>query len=140
MVANCNKFYFVHSGDECDTIASSNGISRANFNSFNPGINSICSNLIAGDNVCIGLVGSSVTTSQPPSATTGNGIATPSPTQGGLVGNCKTFAPVISGDSCISIETAYGISASQFLAWNKGINAGCTNLLAGNYVCVAVLG
>jgi hypothetical protein len=55
MATNCNKFHFVVSGDECGAIATSAGITLANFYSWNPAVGSTCATLDLGDYVCIGV-------------------------------------------------------------------------------------
>ncbi|KAH8812335.1 hypothetical protein F5884DRAFT_843633 [Xylogone sp. PMI_703] len=140
MVKNCNTFYLVKSGDQCATIASSHGISLANFDAWNPAINSDCTNLIAGDYVCVNIIGGTTTTAKPTTTTKGNGITTPTPTQSGMVSNCNSFYLVKSGDQCATIASSHGISLAQFLAYNKELNSGCTNLIAGDYYCVNIVG
>lgn len=56
----------------------------------------------------------------------------------GIVSNCKSFHKVQSGDSCYTIDQAAGITLDQFLLWNPTVNAGCSNLWLGYYVCVGV--
>ena len=58
------------------------------------------------------------------STTQGNGIATPSPTQPGMVKNCDHFHLVQSGQSCASI----------------GVNAQCSGMWANTHVCVRTIG
>lgn len=55
MATNCNKFHMVVSGDECGTIATSAGITLANFYLWNPAVGSTCATLDLGDYVCIGI-------------------------------------------------------------------------------------
>lgn len=42
------------------------------------------------------------------------------PTQSGIATNCNKFYDVVSGDNCGTVETAFGITHAQFLAWNVG--------------------
>lgn len=43
------------------------------------------------------------------------------PTQSGIAKNCNKFYDVVSGDNCGTVETAFGITHAQFLAWNVGV-------------------
>lgn len=93
MISNCNKFYLVKSGDRyvqytafacrhvtnnrrrCPDIASSNGISLANFYAWNPAVGSDCNFLIGSDYVCVGIIGGTTLTT---STKSGNGSEHPS--------------------------------------------------------------
>ena len=55
MAANCNKFHFVVSGDQCGTISTTAGITLANFYLWNPAVGSTCATLYLGNYVCIGV-------------------------------------------------------------------------------------
>ncbi|KAK0757408.1 hypothetical protein N5P37_010131 [Trichoderma harzianum] len=140
MIGSCNKFHLVVSGDSCPALASSNGITLANFYSWNPAVKSDCTSLIVGDYVCVGIVGG--TTIKPTSTTTkpGNGITTPTPTQTGMVSNCNSFYLVKSGDSCATVAAAKGISLDNFYKWNPAVGTGCSSLLVSYYVCVNIVG
>ena len=52
----CSK-YEVQGGDTCYSIASSNGISLLQLQTWNPTFNPSCSNLLAGATVCVGIPG-----------------------------------------------------------------------------------
>ncbi|KAH7369483.1 hypothetical protein B0T11DRAFT_338432 [Plectosphaerella cucumerina] len=142
MVADCNRFYFVQTDDGCDAIAARNGISPAQFHAWNPQIGTSCAGLWANVNVCIGVIGSTPTT-RPASVTTttaGNGIATPTPIQPGVVSNCNRFYLVKTDDGCDAIAARHGISPAQFHAWNPQIGTSCAGLWANVNVCVGVVG
>jgi LysM repeat protein len=81
----------------------------------------------------------STTDYTPPTTTKGNGVVTPTPTQTGMVGNCKTFYFVKSGDTCDSIVKKYGISVSNFKKWNTGVGSDCTGMWKDAYVCVGLI-
>ncbi|KAF3392823.1 LysM domain-containing protein [Penicillium rolfsii] len=146
LVANCDKFHEVASGDQCDTIEARYGITHNQFSSWNPYIDSGCSNLWLGYYVCVHVPGASSTTSQPAPAQTSSapptGSDVPSPTQPGIDANCDQYHKVVSGDQCGTIESEYGISHTDFTVWNPSINAivapGCSNLWLDYYVCVHV--
>jgi LysM repeat protein len=141
MVDNCNSFHMVVSDDTCASIASSAGISQTDFADYNPGVGSGCSSLWLGYYVCIGIIGETASKTTVASTTTaGNGIATPTPTQAGMVDNCNSFHMVDSGDSCQTIATAAGIALADFYSWNSGVGSGCSSLWLGYYVCTGVVG
>ncbi|KAH8703904.1 putative LysM domain protein [Talaromyces proteolyticus] len=137
LVSNCNNFYLVSSGDSCAAIESKFGISAQEFDSWNPSINSDCTNLFLGYYVCVGVPGATTTTTAATKTTTSSPHE---PTQSGLVSNCNNFYLVSSGDTCAAIESKFGISAQEFDSWNPSINSDCTNLFLGYYVCVGVPG
>lgn len=72
--------------------------------------------------------------------TTGNGIATPSPTQPEMVDNCNKFYFVKKGDNCADIASKSGISAADFMLWNPKVGSQCAGLWADTYACVGVIG
>lgn len=136
MVSNCNTFYLVQPNDECGTIASSHGISLANFYLWNPAVGSSCTYLDLGDYVCVNVIGGSTSTSVPTSTTPGNGIATPTPTQAGMWDSCSKWHLVASGDECGTIASAAGITLATFYAWNPAVGSSCKTLDVGYYVCI----
>ncbi|KAI1151806.1 hypothetical protein F4825DRAFT_451089 [Nemania diffusa] len=151
MVSNCDVFYFVQSGDGCQVIADKNGITLAQFTTWNPQVGgSSCSGLWASVYVCVSIIGhtptTTTTTTKPPTTTTtttsaGNGIATPTPTQPGMVPNCDAFYFVQSGDGCQAIADKNGITLTQFTTWNPQVGgSACTGLWASVYVCVSIIG
>ncbi|RYO83707.1 hypothetical protein DL766_008640 [Monosporascus sp. MC13-8B] len=93
-----------------------------------------CNGLWADAYVCVSIVGHI-----PTPVTTGNGIATPTPTQAGMVSNCKAFYKVVSGDICATITSKYKITSAQFIRWNPAAKSDCTGLWSNTYACVAVL-
>lgn len=122
---NCDAFYLVQSGDTCVAIASSNGITLAQFLEWNPNAGSSCTGLWASTYACISIIGVDRT---PTTTTTGNGITTPTPTQPSMVSNCDTFYYVVSGDTCASSASKSGISFLQLLEWNPSVGSSCTGL------------
>ncbi|TDZ67286.1 LysM domain-containing protein [Colletotrichum trifolii] len=144
LTKNCNKFYFVKSGDGCANIASNNGVALADFYSWNPAVGSTCGGLWANVYVCVGIIGGGggSVTSQPPATTTapGNGIATPTPIQEGMTATCNKFYFVKSGDGCATIASGNSIALSDFYSWNPAVGNTCGGLWANVYVCVGVIG
>lgn len=68
---------------------------------------------------CIGVGGSTSTPLSSSVPITTTQTATPAaPTQTGVVSGCRKFHTVQSGDTCPSIESDYGITATQFYQWN----------------------
>ncbi|KAI1130782.1 hypothetical protein F5Y10DRAFT_262725 [Nemania abortiva] len=128
-VSNCTATYTVRMGDDCNAIRDDFGdvFSLADFYSWNPEVNSLCSNLAIGQVVCVA-VGNS--TSAPP--------ACPVPVKPGLIGNCDDCYKVVSGDSCSAIFATNNITLTEFRAWNPDVNSGCTNLEVDYNYCVGV--
>ncbi|KAJ7062147.1 hypothetical protein C8F01DRAFT_986832 [Mycena amicta] len=50
----CGKLYVVVSGDSCAAIVQKQSVTQATITALNPWINSACSNLAVGQNVCVG--------------------------------------------------------------------------------------
>lgn len=65
---------------------------------------------------------------------------TPSgPTQPGTDSNCNKWYTVNAGDGCYSVETAFGITHTQFIVWNPAVSNDCTtNFWAGYSYCIGV--
>ncbi|OLN89002.1 LysM domain-containing protein-like protein 6 [Colletotrichum chlorophyti] len=139
MVSNCNKFYLAKSGDSCDKIASSGGITFAQLLAWNSGVKSDCTGLWANTNVCVGVIGQTTTPPKPTSTIKGNGVATPTPIQNGMVTNCRIFHFVKSGETCDVISKARGITVANFIKWNPAVGSNCGGLWANTYACVALI-
>lgn len=140
MSGDCQSFRLVKSGDGWASIASSAGIALEDFYSWNPDVGASCSSLWAGYYVCVGVRSPDSTSRATPTSThSGNGVATPTPVQPGMVQNCKSFRSVVSGDSCYDIAAAAGVSLNTFYAWNPAVGRDCGSLWVGYNVCIAVL-
>ncbi|KAK1624127.1 hypothetical protein BDP81DRAFT_398658 [Colletotrichum phormii] len=134
-----------HAEDSCFSIAAANGISEAQFLSWNPSVGANCGGMWAAAYVCVRTLDFVSPTTATPTTTTsptttktpGNGIETPQPTQPGMISNCDKFYFVKTDESCVtpaatchfgclvllvtscaSIAASQGISVAQFLAWN----------------------
>lgn len=143
LVKDCDAFYFVQAGDTCSTIASKNGISVAQFISWNPAARSDCSGLWAEVYACVSIIGhtpSKVMTAPATTTKASNGITTPTPVQDGIVKNCDEFYFVQSGDTCASISSKKGITLAQFMSWNPAAKSDCSGLWANTYACVSIIG
>jgi hypothetical protein len=66
-------------------------------------------------------------------------MTTPTPTQPGMVSNCKAFYLVKSGEICESVANVNGITIAQVETWNPGAESDCRFLLANAWACVGVL-
>ncbi|KAL7793737.1 hypothetical protein V8C37DRAFT_409504 [Trichoderma ceciliae] len=130
--SKCTKWVQQTGENYCADIAAANGVSLADFLKWN-NIAADCSNLIAGDYECVAVSGGSS------SATTTSSSKFPSPTQPGATSNCTKWVQQSGDNYCADIAAANGVSLSDFLAWNN-IKADCSNLIAGDYECVAVSG
>ena len=140
MTSNCDSFHLVSSTDTCVTIASSAGITLANFYSWNPGVGSGCDTLWLGYYVCTGVSDTTTTTTTSTTTTsTTTSVTTPLPTQSGMVSNCDAFYLVASGDTCTTVAQKKSVSVTDIIAWNPAVGTGCTNLWLGYYICVGVL-
>jgi len=141
MATNCNAFHLVVSGDECDVVAASAGVSLADFLLWNPAVGSACQFLGLGDFVCIDVIGVTPTTSVKPTTTSaGNGITTPNPFQAGMATNCNAFHLVVSGDECAVVAANAGISITNFISWNPAVGPSCSFLDLGDFVCIDIIG
>ncbi|CEL06011.1 hypothetical protein ASPCAL07123 [Aspergillus calidoustus] len=109
---NCDAFYLISSGDQCDSIASRHSITVDQLNSWNSEINDNCSNLWLGYYICVHVPGA--TTTQPPNPGPTEDPSTPTLQMPGIVENCQSFHLIESGDSCWSIYTEAGITLAQF--------------------------
>ncbi|KAL4758185.1 uncharacterized protein BDW70DRAFT_162863 [Aspergillus foveolatus] len=132
---NCDGFYQVSSSDSCDSIARANGISTTQFKEWSTAIDENCTNLWLDHYVCVHVPGAttSTTTSLSPELTSG-----PTPQMPGVVSNCKSYHLIADGDSCWSIYTAAGITLAQLRQWNTQLDASCSNLWLGYYICIGV--
>jgi LysM repeat protein len=92
-------------------------------------VGAACPDLDLNDYVCVGAPGATQTTTTTTTATSTTG--TP-----GTISTCKTYHLVVQGDYCALPEENYGITATQFNAWNPDVGTSCADLDLGEYVCV----
>jgi hypothetical protein len=148
LIDSCTNFYFAVANDNCEKIAKQYGtFSVADFIKWNPAVGASCGGLWAKTYYCVGIPGTATpkpsTTVQPSPTSSGNGIATPQPTQPGMVTNCDAFyfVPKNGGEGCQSIADKSGITLTQFLTWNPEVGGtSCNGLWASAYVCISVVG
>ncbi|KAI1198017.1 hypothetical protein F5X97DRAFT_300245 [Nemania serpens] len=128
-IANCTATYTIQPFDNCNKIVDDFGdvFTLDDFYSWNPQVNSFCSNLFPNQVVCVGL-------GEP----TGAPSACPVPVKPGLASNCDSCFKVLEGDSCPEVVSINNITLPELLAWNPDLNAGCTNLIIGYNYCVGV--
>lgn len=119
-VSNCNLYHTVVSGDSCDHIEITYGISFAQLYEWNPAIGSNCETLRVGYSICVAA------------------LSINAPTQHGIASDCNRYYTVVSGDSCDHIETMNGITFAQLYRWNPAIGSNCQTLGVGYSVCVRV--
>ncbi|OBT82153.1 hypothetical protein VE02_09821 [Pseudogymnoascus sp. 03VT05] len=124
IVAECDQFYKIAPGDQCDTIEVKFGINDSDFKN----------NLWLDYYVCVHIPGARTTAPGVPTPTNSG----PTPQMPGVVADCKTFYKVASGDGCDKIGTKYNVSLAQLRSWNTQIDATCTNLWLDYYICVGV--
>lgn len=122
----CTSYYTVVSGDSCSAIESKFSITIAQITTWNPEINSQCTNIQLGLAYC---VASSLT---PPTSGPPSNVA-----PGTITSGCTSYYTVVSGDSCSAIESKFSITLTQFTTWNPEINTQCTNIQLGLAYCVA---
>ncbi|KAI1367905.1 hypothetical protein F5Y08DRAFT_297281 [Xylaria arbuscula] len=127
--SNCTATYTIRLGDTCNAIRDdfNDVFTLADFYSWNPQVNSVCSNLALGEVVCVGINNS-----------TGTTPACPVPVKAGLIANCDDCYKVVEGDSCAAILAANDITLTELRAWNPDIDTGCANLEVGYNYCVGV--
>ncbi|KAL7628067.1 hypothetical protein AAE478_002263 [Parahypoxylon ruwenzoriense] len=126
---NCTATYTVVPGDRCIDIIAKLGstFTLAQFYEWNPQVNSYCTNLYPGQQVCVAIA----QTPPPPPACD-------APVAGGMVSNCAKCYKVVEGDYCLLVAGKNGISLGDFYAWNPSVDATCSNLQLGYNYCVGV--
>lgn len=125
-------------------IAAANSLSVQELLEWNTYINPECTNLQAGDEVCVAPPSPSPTTTFVASPTTlqKRGYATsivepPGPVPRGTTKNCGLYYEVKPGDFCDSIADRFSIDYQLFRDINPAIDPECTNLVPGLYYCVS---
>jgi LysM repeat protein len=125
------------------SIAIAQSQSFTQIESWNPILNSDCSNIVVGQLLCISPPGGTYTptTIAGVSATQIGPYATataapPGATPFGTTANCGAWYQVVSGDNCQQISLNQTITVSLFEEINPSINEGCTNLSPGLWYCI----
>ncbi|KAF2087338.1 carbohydrate-binding module family 50 protein, partial [Saccharata proteae CBS 121410] len=145
--SQCYTWYTVVSGDYCYKIEQQFSITFDQFRTWNPTIDSQCSNLQVGQSYCVNAssaapaapesASSTKTTSSSSTSTGASTVAPPGPTGSGTTTACQEWYTVVSGDYCYKIYTQYGITFAQFRDWNGNVDSQCSNLVVGNAYCVS---
>ncbi|KEY73173.1 hypothetical protein S7711_04139 [Stachybotrys chartarum IBT 7711] len=142
MVNNCDVFAFVETDQTCDDIARIHGITFTLLLRWNPSVGSTCGGLWANVWVCVSVIGHtpppSTTVAPPPTTTSGNGIQTPTPTQSGMIRNCRRFHFVQVDQSCQTLMSLYRVTLQNLVTWNPAVGSDCRGLWANTYACVGV--
>lgn len=145
----CYKWHLVVSGDTCDLLQNTLGVTMAQLVAWNPNLKTDCSNLILGDAYCVrgasvssttastatGTKATSSTSSTTKSAPLSTTKTSTAPTSTPTSTCAKTYA-VQSGDWCSKIWAQFGLSESDFRKLNPSLNASC-DLAIGQVLCVA---
>ncbi|KAK3395115.1 LysM domain-containing protein [Podospora didyma] len=132
LVSNCNGFYLVKAGDTCEKVAGTYLIALPDFYKWNPSIGAGCTNMWADYYVCVSVPGAT----HPSPSPSPTPIPGPQPQMPNIVSTCRRYYQVNAGDSCYAIQQANGITLDQIRRWNPEVNAGCTNLWLGYYICI----
>ncbi|KAJ1323424.1 peptidoglycan DL-endopeptidase LytF [Microdochium nivale] len=135
--------YMVQGGDTCISIANRFSTTFQQVVAWNPTINSYCTNLIAGHNICVGPPGGDATFTTVPGATATQTApyatttaARPTPVAVGTTPKCGKYYQVQLGDYCEIVALNQTVALPTFLAMNPQIDSSCGNLLSGFYYCV----
>ncbi|KAL4924009.1 uncharacterized protein BDV17DRAFT_295820 [Aspergillus undulatus] len=138
------ELHLVRSNDTCDSITGnlSRSVSTPTFQSWNPSINSKCSNLqaLVHQYVCISPPGSmSIPHDFPlvPAST-----AAPVPDDAVTTSNkkCGYWYTIQDGDGCESVASTFGIPVQDFYFLNPQLGTNCSSLWLGNSYCVQPVG
>ncbi|KAK0106890.1 hypothetical protein ONS95_003609 [Cadophora gregata] len=123
--AQCNNWYLVKPGDTCAAVVSKYSITLSNFYFWNPAVGTPCQSLWVDYYVCVGIPGSTP-------------IPGPQPQMPGISSKCNKWYLIKSGDTCVAVERATGLTLAQIRAWNPQLNSDCTNLWLDYYICTGV--
>ncbi|KAF9068410.1 hypothetical protein BDP27DRAFT_823732 [Rhodocollybia butyracea] len=108
--SSCQTIHTVVQGDNCQALAATFNITDAALLAANPSVDSTCSNLFVGEQLCI-----------PPA---------PTPP------SCQATYTVVSGDNCVAIAAKFNVSDASLLAANPQVDEFCDNLNVGEQLCI----
>jgi len=135
--------YTTQSNDTCVAISTAFNLTWTQVISYNPSINSRCTNLLSDVDICISPPGGvwNGTTVAGAIATQTAIYASATVTPPGSVGagtttSCGKYYQVQSGDYCELIALNNTITVALFEEINPSVDSGCTNLVVGLYYCV----
>ncbi|KAI1643213.1 uncharacterized protein F4817DRAFT_368736, partial [Daldinia loculata] len=142
---DCTFSVAVSAGDTCSSLASYWGITLAQFQSYNPGVD-CAKDLTVDTNYCIEWDDgrppptSTTTTSSTTTSTASTTPSGPSPTQTGIASNCNAYYKAVSGDTCQKIVEYFGnFTLTDFYNWNPAVGLDCSQLFLGFYYCVGTI-
>ncbi|KFY26805.1 hypothetical protein V493_03857 [Pseudogymnoascus sp. VKM F-4281 (FW-2241)] len=123
IVTNCNKFYDIVKGDDCETVAAAFKITKKQFLAWNPAVSADCgTNFWIGNSYCVG---------------TGNSGASSTKSTKSDAPHTTVNTKPVKGDDCGTIATAFKIKLADFLKMNPAVSSDCgTNFWVGNSYCV----
>ncbi|TFK95671.1 hypothetical protein BDV98DRAFT_577369 [Pterulicium gracile] len=105
----CARTYTVVSGDNCNAISAVQKVPTYQLALNNPRINANCSNIYAGQVLCLAQTGK----------------------------DCRVTHVVKAGDGCWSIFTNLDIPEATFYANNPSVKADCSNIYPDQVLCAA---
>lgn len=132
-VALCTAWYSTTPDDTCATILTMFGrFSQADFVSWNPSLNSACSNLQPSLYYCVAVPGTPSTRTAAYTSTTTASSAPALPT------GCTSTWFVGADDTCAYVADVNGLSLAEFVALNPQLDASASRcfLDSGSTVCV----
>ncbi|THG96439.1 hypothetical protein EW026_g5394 [Hermanssonia centrifuga] len=137
--------HVVTSGDTCMSISGDSGITWTQFISWNPQVNSRCSNLnqYVGEGICISPPGggynpgTTISGANPAGTITALALPTGQVAPGSNRQFCGEWYTVQSGETCPEILQRFGITNDTFYYLNPVVNSDCSNLYSGFDYCVA---
>ncbi|KAF8171586.1 hypothetical protein K438DRAFT_1729300 [Mycena galopus ATCC 62051] len=107
-LSNCTTYYTIASGDSCTSVDAKYDIALADLLRWNTALTSSCTTIQLSEAYCVA----------------GGGDA------------CTSIYTVASGDSCGTIETKFGITLADIIAWNPFLTSSCA-IQIGQNLCVA---
>ncbi|KAI8883341.1 carbohydrate-binding module family 50 protein [Backusella circina FSU 941] len=111
---DCQKYHKVIRGDNCYTLSLKYTVDMDAILTWNPQINTKCTNLYPGKSYCVRKHSEST-----------------------LEKACVESYFVKDSDTCITVTKAHGITLDQFYDMNPSVNRGsCDNLLTGGTYCI----
>ncbi|KZL71567.1 hypothetical protein CI238_12141 [Colletotrichum incanum] len=120
VATNCGKWHIIKAGNTCASLETQYSITHAQFLAWNPAVSNNCvTNFWPDYAYCVGLASS----------------------HPGTVSNCNLWHVVRSGNTCATLESQYGITHAQFIAWNSAVSSDCvTNFWPDYAYCVGIPG
>ena len=139
---SCTRYAQAQSGDGCYSLSSLWQISEQNLYAWNtilgPSGANCSTELFASYWYCIGVQGTTTTSSAPSSTSTE--ASTPSPVQSGIDPQCTLYTEAKSGDFCSAFASGNNITPAQLYQWNPVLGQNgedCdTEFQANTYYCI----